>query len=114
MSKQKIFTLCFTGGSGITHYSISLDRELATSVDVMLVAAHNYYDQGYPQKSQMLDTIEKNNNVPLVALWVFDFSFQDTSYNVAATNERAYQLNMVAQDNARIRTALCVSNPNNC
>lgn len=52
MSRQrKIFILCFTGGSGITHYSISLARELAASADVTLVTAGSYRAQGYPPEN---------------------------------------------------------------
>jgi glycosyltransferase involved in cell wall biosynthesis len=40
--------VCFTGDSGITHYSISLARELSAHAQVSLVAGRNYGEQGYP------------------------------------------------------------------
>lgn len=45
---RKIFVVCFTGNSGITHYSISLARELSRHACVTLVVGRNYDDQGYP------------------------------------------------------------------
>ncbi len=41
--------------------------------------------------------------MPLAALWVYDFSGQDADWNVTATNGRAYQLEAVAEANARLR-----------
>jgi glycosyltransferase involved in cell wall biosynthesis len=45
---RKIFIVCFTGDSGITHYSISLARELSGHAQVSLVVGKNYGEQGYP------------------------------------------------------------------
>jgi len=45
---RKIFIVCFTGDSGITHYSISLARELSAHAQVSLVVGRNYGEQGYP------------------------------------------------------------------
>lgn len=45
---RKIFIVCFTGDSGITHYSISLARELSVHAQVSLVTGRNYGVQGYP------------------------------------------------------------------
>lgn len=45
---RKIFIVCFTGDSGITHYSISLARELSAHARVSLVVGRNYDEQGYP------------------------------------------------------------------
>jgi len=44
-----------------------------------------------------------SQGVPLAALWVYDFSGQDADWNVTATNGRAYQLEAVAEANARLR-----------
>jgi hypothetical protein len=44
--------------------------------------------------------------VPLAALWVFDFIWQDTTYNITTTNARSYQLEAIAEANVRIRKAL--------
>jgi hypothetical protein len=41
--------------------------------------------------------------VPLAALWVYDFKGQDGTWNVTATNGRAYQLRAIAEANARLR-----------
>ena len=52
----------------------------------------------------LLAAIEKAE-VPLAALWVYDFKGQEESWNVTATNQRAYQLQALAEANARIRGA---------
>lgn len=44
----KILIVCFTGDSGITHYSISLARELSAHGRVTLVTGRSYGEQGYP------------------------------------------------------------------
>ena len=53
----------------------------------------------------LLTAIE-NAEVPLAALWVYDYSSQEKSYNATWTNERAYQLQAIARANVRIRAAL--------
>jgi hypothetical protein len=53
----------------------------------------------------LLSTIEEAL-VPLAALWVYDFKGQDASWNVTATNERAYQLQAISEANARLRADL--------
>jgi hypothetical protein len=42
--------------------------------------------------------------VPLAALWVYDRASNDPDplWNVTATNERAYQLQAIAEANARL------------
>jgi hypothetical protein len=40
--------------------------------------------------------------VPLAALWVYDHKDQDGTWNVTATNERAYQLRAISEANARL------------
>ncbi len=45
---------------------------------------------------QVLDAMEASN-VPLAALWVYDFGGQDKTWNVTWDNERAWQLELVAQ-----------------
>jgi len=45
---RKIFILCFTADSGITHYSISLARKLSAYAQVTMVVGKNYWKQGYP------------------------------------------------------------------
>jgi len=52
--------------------------------------------------SELLALIE-NEGVPLAALWVYDFGGQDDSWNVTATNSRAYQLKAVSEANRRLR-----------
>ncbi len=47
--RQRIYVVCFTGDSGITHYSISLGRELSAYADVTLVTGKTYVFQGYPE-----------------------------------------------------------------
>ena len=47
-SPKSIFIICFTGDSGITHYSISLARELSAYSRVTLVAGKSYLAQEYP------------------------------------------------------------------
>lgn len=40
--------------------------------------------------------------VPLAALWVYDFAWQDDTYNITSTNRRAYQLEALRGLNARL------------
>lgn len=51
--------------------------------------------------AEMLSAFEKTG-VPLAALWVFDYGPQDKDWNVTATNDRAYQLQAIAEANRRI------------
>jgi hypothetical protein len=57
-----------------------------------------------PEFRALLAAIEKAD-VPLAALWVYDFKGQDSTWNVTATNPRAYQLEAIAEVNARLRRA---------
>jgi hypothetical protein len=52
--------------------------------------------------AEVLAQIERLQ-VPLAALWVFDFDGQATDWSVTATNARAYQLQAVAEANRRLR-----------
>lgn len=54
------------------------------------------------QFAAMLNAIE-TNNVPLAALWVFDFEGQAKDWNVTATNGRGWQLDAIQQANERMR-----------
>ncbi len=62
---------------------------------------------GPPAKSEaqfreILKAIE-DSDVPLAALWVYDFRSQDADFNVTATNVRAYQLRAISEANARLK-----------
>jgi hypothetical protein len=41
--------------------------------------------------------------VPISALWVYDFPFQDDFINVTSTNHRAYQLEAIVEANSKMR-----------
>lgn len=41
--------------------------------------------------------------IPLSALWVYDFAHQDKEWNVRTDNERAYQLEAIAEANRRLK-----------
>ena len=61
---------------------------------------------GLPPKSEtefraILKAIEESD-VPLAALWVYDFHAQDADFNVTAANGRANQLRAVAEANAHL------------
>ena len=47
-----------------------------------------------------------DNQVPLASLWVFDFSYQNSTWNVTPTNARKYQLDAVIKANDIIRSQL--------
>jgi len=51
---------------------------------------------------ELIGAIE-NNNVPLSALWVYDFPQQDKDWNVTFENDRAYMLELVAKANSRMQ-----------
>jgi hypothetical protein len=53
----------------------------------------------------MVIAIEETR-IPLSALWVYDYLPQDDSYNVTWKNARSWQLQAIAEANARIRNAL--------
>jgi len=48
--------------------------------------------------NQMLNTLIAEN-VPLSALWVYEFENQDAVWNVTSTNNRSYQLDAVSNAN---------------
>jgi hypothetical protein len=50
----------------------------------------------------MLSAIE-TNQVPLAALWVFDFDDQAKEWNVSSTNYRSWQLGAIQQANVRMK-----------
>ncbi len=50
--------------------------------------------------AEALSAVEKTG-VPLAALWVYDFPLQDGTWNVTATNNRAYQLKAIQETNQR-------------
>lgn len=45
----------------------------------------------------------ETNQIPLSALWVFDFDYQAKDWNVTTTNGRAWQLEAIQQANERLR-----------
>lgn len=51
--------------------------------------------------NEIISAIEKNK-VPLSILWVYDFSPQDTDWNVTANNSRAYMLDIISDANKRM------------
>ncbi len=51
---------------------------------------------------RILSAIEKAD-VPLAALWVYDFKGQGKTWNVTSDNPRAWQLDALAEANRRIR-----------
>ena len=54
------------------------------------------------QFREWLDALD-TNEVPLAALWVFDFEGQAKDWNVTAENARREQLRLIAEMNARWR-----------
>jgi hypothetical protein len=52
--------------------------------------------------NKLLDSLVAND-VGLAAAWVFDFSFQNSSYNITAVNQRAYQLEELRRVNRVLR-----------
>jgi len=51
--------------------------------------------------ADMLEQVQKLR-IPFAALWVFDFAHQDKDWNVRHDNERAYQLEAIAEANKRL------------
>jgi len=60
--------------------------------------------------AELLGAVERSG-APLAALWVYDFARQ-TEWNVTADNERAWQLEAIAQANRRLRRARAASPDN--
>ncbi len=92
------------GGSVTADSFYSLCMSIAGGVNKPLyVGEFGQYISGDPTTTEqnfysLLNTIQATG-VPLASLWVYDFSSQDNSYNVTATNDRAYQLFAVEQAN---------------
>jgi len=62
---RKIFILCFTGDSGITHYSISLARKLSAYAQVTMVVGKSYWKQGYqPVEFEVLPFFNRSRWYP--------------------------------------------------
>lgn len=60
------------------------------------------HDNEQGEFNQIINAIEINN-VPLSALWVYDFSFQADSFNVKGGLRRAYQLKAIQDVNNRLK-----------
>ena len=54
---------------------------------------------------RMIKAIE-DNDIPISALWVFDFGGQDNDWNITETNERGYLLDLIGEANARMQKKL--------
>jgi hypothetical protein len=52
----------------------------------------------------------RTNQVPLSALWVFDYDYQANDWNVTATNARRWQLEAIQQANQELRRQRATSN----
>jgi hypothetical protein len=60
------------------------------------------------QFEAMLDAIVAHR-VPLSAVWVYNFPLQDEEWNITATNERSYMLELAGQANRRLAQAMLQS-----
>lgn len=82
-SQQSIFIVCFTGDSGITHYSISLARELSSHAHVTLVTGKNYVRQGYPKAAfAVLPFFRRSRWYPLDLLRLFGLLLRHRPHTV--------------------------------
>lgn len=96
--------------SVISVHAYSEDERIKPTLDIAVKAQKPLFmgEFGLPgpctpatekQFKETLTLIEQAN-VPLAALWVYDFGHQD-DFNVTATNQRAYQLQAIAEANSR-------------
>ncbi len=98
----------FTSG-GSTSYSdvisaaMGVSKSLHKPLDIEEFGAYGTDEQA--NFEAILSAIV-NNKVPLSSLWVYDFSYQDSSWNVTQSNTRAYQLNDIIKANKAIRAEL--------
>ena len=53
------------------------------------------------QFSEMMSALEKHE-VPLSALWVYDYKPQDRDWNITTTNDRSWMLTAIAEANRRV------------
>jgi len=60
------------------------------------------YPTDAPQRFEGITNAIITNKVQMSALWVYDYSSQDTTYNVTATNARKYQLEKVRDMNTEM------------
>ncbi len=61
---------------------------------------NNYSNEVKSVYKRMIKAI-KDNNVPLSALWVYDYSEQDKEWNVTYDNNRKYMLQMITESNKK-------------
>lgn len=64
--------------------------------------AATYTTSARAEHEAMIDAIEQSG-VPLAAVWVYDFSHQNRDWNITATNQRAWALDLLEAANARLR-----------
>lgn len=95
---------------------ITFDKLLSTTMEIsrkakkpLFVGEFGAQRQPDPEATrklfaEMISALEKNQ-VPMAALWVFDYGPQDKNWNVTATNERSWQLTAIANANRRISAA---------
>ncbi|MBV9867666.1 MAG: cellulase family glycosylhydrolase [Abitibacteriaceae bacterium] len=101
--------------SVISVHAYSEDERIKPTLDIAIRAHRPLFigEFGLPgprtdatekQFNQTLSIIEQTK-VPLAALWVYDFGHQD-DFNVTANNQRAYQLQSIAEANTAIKQAI--------
>ena len=73
--------------------------------DEMIGLAHPILGGYAPGDVKIVAAIE-THQVPLSALWVFDYSPQDKDWNVTFDNDRSYMLRLIAEANRRMQKRL--------
>ncbi|MEX0886006.1 MAG: cellulase family glycosylhydrolase [Phycisphaeraceae bacterium] len=86
-------------------WTIALDAGRALDKPVFVgefgMRGEAFTNEQRQQFHEMLARIERE--VVIAALWVYDFDHQDGEWNITADNARAWQLEAVAEANARLR-----------
>jgi len=93
----------YVGRSKTVEEVIKVSQELALTAKKPLFIGefgvpNNYSNEVRSVYVRMIQAI-KENNVPLSALWVYDYSEQDKEWNVTFDNNRKYMLQMVSEAN---------------
>lgn len=69
--------------------------------------ASNKYGKDVERSTfEKIITAIETNQIPLSALWVFDFPQQDKDWNITFDNDRTYMLHLIAEANRRMQKRL--------
>jgi len=87
----------------LKNYSEKLDKVLFIGEFGVCRGEHATSKEDEKRKFEELITVIRDAEVPLAALWVYDFKGQDKTCSVTFENDRAYQLYYIMKINSNIK-----------